>query len=87
MDEKTYLAELGKIPNSRLNQIIMAVNEKTPKQGVLFNSPVEEQYFDNLVSYAKDMEKRTGKYPVYDMREIEYDDPVLDIYSKPVEEW
>ena len=48
---------------------------------------VEERYYAGLIRQAEDHVKEYGNWPVFEMGEIDYDDPVLDIYSTPVEEW
>ena len=82
MTEKEYFVELGKIRNSRLNEIIRMVNTQTPKEEAELKSPVEEMFFDRLVAEAKRDEARTGKRTIFENLEIETDDPRLDIYSK-----
>ena len=81
MDYKAYLNELGKIKGSRKNQIIRAVNSKTPKKEFKFKSDVEEKFFDNMMTEAAAHEKKHGFWPTFEMCEIESEDPVLDIYN------
>ena len=84
MTDKDYMAALGKIRGSRLNEIISAVNNKIPKKDAGLKDAVEERFYDNLVKEADDLEKRGGVRPVFDSVEIESDDPRLDIYKDPV---
>lgn len=79
MDE--YQHELGEIRASRLNDIMHAVNCKAPKEEFDLMSETESQFFDNLVAEAKAHEEKYGFWPVFEMLEIDYDDPRLDIYS------
>lgn len=85
MDYNKYLRELGKIPGSRLNVIVRAVNSKLPKDQIELNSEVEDMFFDRLMKEANAHVKKYGDWPVFDMFEIESDDPILDIYKDPVE--
>ena len=85
MDERTYLNELGKLRGSRKNQILMAVNAKMEKENFGFNSEIEEMFFDDLMSEAETHVQKYGFWPVFEMYEIESDDPILDIYNSPVE--
>lgn len=78
---KDYLVELGKIPGSRLCQIVRVVNERGSKSDAKLKTPTEERYFDNLMENAEAHLRKYGSWPIYEMPEIEYDDPVLDIYS------
>lgn len=84
MDEKEYVAELKKIRQSRLNNITHMVNCQVPKEKSGLKNEVEEMYYDELVKEADEWEKRGGVRPIFEMGEIEYDDPVLDIYKDPV---
>ena len=84
MNEKKYLIELGKLPGSRKNEVIRAVNQKVAKKKFALKGETEEMFFDRLMNEAAAHEKKYGKWPVFDMGEIESDDPVLDVYSKPV---
>ena len=79
MDE--YSIELGKIPTSKLNEIIYAVNCKVSKEKLALRSAKESRFFDNLVDEAVAHEEKYGFWPTFEMGEIEYDDPRLDIYG------
>lgn len=81
MDEKKYISELCKIKTSRLNQIIRAVNYKVPEEEIGLDGEVEKQFYDNLIKQANDHVKKYGFWPVFEMGEVEYDDPILDIYN------
>ena len=83
MTEKEYYSGLYEMSGSRANEIIDAVNRKVPKDKAGLNTEVEEMFYDNMVAEADAYEKRGGVRPVFDMVEIETDDPVLDIYSTP----
>ena len=85
MNEREYMIALGKIPGSRKNQIIMAVNAKIQKEKAGLKSPVEEMFFERLMAEAKTHKKKHGFWPVFEMSEIESEDPALDIYRGPAE--
>ena len=81
MDEKNYFKSLYAAKASRLNQIISAVNRKVEKKSAGLENEFEEMFFDRLMTEAKAHEKKYGKWPVFEMNEIESDDPALDIYK------
>ena len=87
MTEREFLTALGKIPASRSNHIICAVNCKVPKEEFAFQNAIEEIFYDRLVEEANRLEKQYGSRPVFEMEEIDYDDPVLDIYREPANQW
>ena len=80
MNEKEFIIELSKIPGSRLNQIIDAVNRKVAKDKTGLKDEVEKKFFDDLMQEAEEHVKKYGSWPTFEMCEIESDDPVLDIY-------
>lgn len=82
MNEKEYMDALQKMPGSRQNDIIRAVNCKVPKKDAGLKTEVEEMFYDRLWKEADALEKRGGVRPIFDTVEIETDDPRLDIYSK-----
>lgn len=82
MTEKEYMLALGEIPNSRLNQIIYAVNSRLSKEEAGLKGEVEEMFFERLEAEAAAYEKRGGVRPVFTPGEIETEDPCLDIYNK-----
>ena len=84
MTEKEYFAQLAKMPTSRENDIIRAVNCKVPKEEAGLKNEVESMFYDRLVAEADAYEKRGGVRPVFEMGEVETNDPRLDIYSNPV---
>lgn len=69
------------IPTSRINRIIDAVNRRYPKEAVGIQPGIEERYYDSFWSDAEALADKYGEWPVFAMCEIEYDDPVLDIYG------
>jgi len=85
VDKKEYLKRLSEARASRLNVIIRAVNEKIEKENAGLREEFEEMFFDHLMEEARSIEEKYGDWPVFDMMEIDYDDPVLDIYSTPAE--
>ena len=81
MDEKEYYSELGKIRGSRLNKIISAVNAKVPEEKIGLVSEVGKWFYDSLITQANEHVGKYGFWPVFDLCEIETDDPILDIYK------
>lgn len=81
MSDKEYLSELGNVKASRLNEITRAVNSKTPKAKAGLKNEVEVRYYDNLWKEAMEVQKKHGKWPVFEMAELESDDPAMDIYN------
>lgn len=81
MANNKYYQELAKIKSSRLNQIIHAVNCKVPENEIGLKGETEKQFYDNLIKQANEHVKKHGFWPVFEMCEIESDDPVLDIYN------
>jgi len=69
------------IPTSRLNRIIDAVNRRYPKEAIGVRPGPEDVWYDAIWKNAEDHLAEYGVWPVFDMGEIEYDDPVLDIYG------
>ena len=84
MTEKEYEKARRALPGSRWNAVISAVNSKIPKEEAGLKGEVEEKLYDNIKAEADALEKRGGVRPVFDMVEIESDDPSLDIYRDPV---
>lgn len=72
---------------SRVNVIIRAVNAKIPKDKAGLKNALEEKYYDDIWRDAQNHQKRYGKWPAFDLMELEYDDPDMDIYSTSAEEW
>lgn len=83
MTEKEYRVALSKVRGSRKNDIIDAVNNKIPKEKAGLETEVEKLFYKRLWKEATAHEKKYGKWPVFEMCEIETDDQVLDIYSTP----
>ena len=81
MTEKKYLTELAAMRGSRKNEIIAAVNRKVSSKDAGLKTEVERTFYARLWKEAAAHEKKYGKWPVFDMCEIETDDPRLDIYS------
>lgn len=82
MTNQEYMSKLSDVRTSRLNQIIHAVNCKVPKSEVGLKSDVENRFYDSLIEQANEHVKKYGDWPVFEVGEIESDDPVLDIYGK-----
>ena len=85
MNEKEFYQRFAEARASRLNQITDAVNRKKSKEEAGLRDEFEEMFFDDLMSEANAHEKKYGFWPVFEMMEIETDDPVLDIYNSPAE--
>lgn len=83
MTEKEYFVKLGALRESRKNDIIAAVNRKVPKKEAGLKTEVERIFYARLWREAEAHEKKYGKWPVFEMCEVETDDPRLDIYSTP----
>ena len=81
MSDKEYYRELGKIRASRLNEITRAVNNKVSKAKAGLKGEIESRYFDSLWKQAMDVQAKYGEWPVFEMEELESDDPKLNIYS------
>ena len=73
---------LGDLPTSRINRIIDAVNRRYPKEAIGVRPGVEEDWYNAILKNAEDHLAKYGEWPVFEMGEIEYDDPVLDIYGE-----
>jgi len=83
MAENEKKNAVRELPGSRWNAIISAVNKGIPKDKAGLKNEVEEDLYDEISAEADALEKRGGVRPVFDMVEIESDDPALDIYSTP----
>ena len=79
---REYIIELGKMPARRLNEIIMMVERRTPKEEASLCSETEEIYFDRLMESAVEHEKKYGFWPAFQLWELDHDDPALDIYPE-----
>ena len=72
---------------SRENEIIHAVNAKIPREKAGLKNEEERQCYDRLWKEAEDHEKEYGFWPTFEMGEMEWDDPKLDIYHESAEQW
>lgn len=81
MSDKEYFKALGKIRATRLNEITRAVNNKVPKAKAGIKGEIESRYYDDLWKEAMEIQEKFGEWPVFEMEEIESDDPTLDIYK------
>lgn len=68
------------LPGSQRNRIVRLVNCRVPKSEADFKNEFEEMLYDELWGYAEEHLKKYGFWPTFEMAEIEWDDPVLDIY-------
>ena len=87
MSEKEYFNILLKTPNSKLNVIIDAVNRKHSKEEAGLKNEFEEMFYDKLWKEAEEHVKKYEEWPVFEMGEIESEDPILDIYKDPPGKW
>ncbi|MBR2740256.1 MAG: hypothetical protein IKD87_06265 [Oscillospiraceae bacterium] len=78
---RDYLNELSHVPTWRKNDIIRHVNYRLPKEKYVFRNMTEEAFYESLIEETTMMQCRTGRWPVFELCEIDYDDPILDIYS------
>ena len=83
MTEKEYFKKLGEIRASRKNEILVAVNCKLPKEKAGLKTEVEKMFYERSWKDAVAHEKKYGFWPTFEMCEIDYDDPCLDIYNSP----
>lgn len=79
-----YHEKWNQIRQSRINDIIVAVNSRVSKDDFDFRTKAELKYFEYLTAEADAYEEYLGERPVFEVGEIDFDDPVLDIYSDPV---
>ena len=57
------------------------MNRRYPKEAIGVKKGKEEEYYDSFWNEANGLAAKYGFWPTFDMCEIEYDDPVLDIYG------
>lgn len=69
---------------SRENDLLMMINDKIPQAEVEFNNEEEKSFYASVWAEAVEHEKQWKRWPVFEMTEIESDDPRLDIYNEPV---
>ena len=67
---------------SRKNDIIHAVNCKVPSAEAGLNDKFERAYYEYLWKEAELHQEAYGFWPVFEMGEIESNDPRLDRYSE-----
>ena len=84
MDNKEIMKAITALPGSRWNTVISAVNQQIPKEKAGLKGEAEENLYDKIKAEADKLEKRGGVRPVFDMVELESDDPALDIYNEEV---
>ena len=77
---KEYLRDLDHVSTSRKNDIIRHVNYRLPKEKYSFRNSAEEAFYESLIDEAERMQAKTGVWPIFELCEIDYDDPILDIY-------
>ena len=60
---------------------LFTVNSRILKEDFDFKTKAELKYFEYLTAEADAYEEYGGVRPIFEMGEIDYDDPVLDIYN------
>ena len=68
------------IQTSRINRMLYAVSCQVPKDEFGQLTEQESECYDGFWKEAKAHQERYGFWPVFDIGEIEDDDPALDIY-------
>lgn len=71
---------------SQYNTLVRLVNMKIPKEMAGELTESEGAWYDSLWEEAVAHEKKYGFWPVFELDEIEWEDPVLDIYNSTPEE-
>ena len=72
----------AKVPTSRENDITYAVNCKVPAKEAGLKNEFEKAYYEYLWKEAELHQEAYGFWPVFEMGELEWDDPRLDRYSE-----
>ena len=80
MTEDEYWKKFSEMNKNRRNAIVRLVNEGVPKEKAHLNE-VEERYYDSMIRQKEETEKKYGYTPTFELEELDYDDPVLDIYK------
>lgn len=81
MTEKDFHAGFAKMSGREINRIIYAVNCKVTMDELDLKTDVEKEAYKRFWAEAEAHEKKYGFWPVFEMAEIESDDPCLDIYN------
>ena len=68
------------LPGSQRNKIVQMVNCQVPKNEAGLKGDFESRFYDEIWGYAEEHQKKYGFWPTYEMAEIEWEDPKLDIY-------
>lgn len=71
---------------SQMNMVKRLINKGVPREEAGKLTKEEAEYYDDVWAEAVEVEKKYGFWPVLEMTEIEWEDPVLDIYNSPPEE-
>ena len=72
---------LDGIPTSRINRMLYAISCRVPEEEFGELTEQEAECYQGFWKEAEEHQERYGFWPVFEMGEIEYDDPVLDIYG------
>lgn len=75
------------LSNRQMESMIRAINDKVSVYDYVFRSPREREFYENVWNEAEAHEKKYGFWPCFELPEIDWDDPRLDIYQTPVEDW
>ena len=74
--------ELRRLSSRAMNRIIRHINSRSPKKTCDITNRAEEEFFDNVLDEAERHLEKYGFWPVFELCEIDYDDPILDIYPQ-----
>ena len=80
MTDKEYMKKLEEMDKNRRNAIVRLVNEGIPKERAQLND-VEGRFYDGMIQQKEKCEKEYGYTPTFELEELDYDDPTLDIYK------
>lgn len=81
MTEKEFRDGFYKMSGRETNRLLYAVNCKVPMEEMEFKSEIEREAFKRFWEEAEALHKKYGFWPVFEMCEIEWDDPCLNIYN------
>lgn len=76
-----YLVRLQEIPTMRRNEIYKMVSAQIPEEEMGLTSDIERELYADLMDQAKAHLDTYGFWPEFELEEIEYDNPALDIYK------
>lgn len=81
MTEKEYWKAFGEMGPRRRNEVVRAVNAGMTKEQAGYKpDTVEALYYDSMIRQKEETEKEYGYTPTFELEELDWDDPVMDIY-------